>query len=157
MTTLRIQQLLRLAVPGFGGCIAIWLALGIGGTAGLTLVMAPFGATCVLAFALPASPLAQPRNIVGGHLVSTLIGLAFLELAGAHAWSMGLAVGLAILAMQLTRTIHPPAGADPLVVMLSGAGWSFLWSPVLLGSLLIVLVAWIYHRLSKVSYPIQWR
>lgn len=59
--------------------------------------------------------------------------------------------------MQLTGTLHPPAGADPLVVMLSGSGWSFLWSPILFGSILIVLLAWAVHRLSGVSYPKQWR
>lgn len=153
----RFQHMLRLAIPGFGGFLAIWLALGIGEATRLTLIMAPFGATCVLAFALPDSPLAQPRNIVGGHVLSTLIGLCVQTAAGTHAWSMALAVGLAIWIMQLTKTVHPPAGADPLVVMVSGAGWPFLFSPVLLGSALIVLIAWAYHRLSKARYPKQWR
>jgi CBS-domain-containing membrane protein len=69
---------------------------------------------------------------------------------------MALAVGLAIAVMQWTKTVHPPAGADPLVVMLSGAGWPFLLSPVLLGSLFVVTVAWAYHRLSRTPYPRRW-
>jgi CBS-domain-containing membrane protein len=153
----RTRQLLSVAVPGLGGFLAIWLVISFGDVTGLPLVTAPFGATCVLAFALPASPLAQPRNIVGGHLLSTLIGLALLHTAGVHPWSVALAVGCAIVAMQLTGTLHPPAGADPLVVMLAGAGWTFLWSPILLGSVLIVLLAWAVHRLSGVTYPKQWR
>ncbi|MFC0212328.1 HPP family protein [Paenibacillus chartarius] len=126
--------------------------------------MAPFGATCVLAFGLPDSPLAQPRNIVGGHLLSTAIGLLTLACFGSHPWSLALGVALAIAAMHLTRTVHPPAGADPLLVMLSGAGWSFLLTPVLAGSVLIVAAAWLYHRLMPVSsgsapvrYPKGWR
>ncbi|GIZ16513.1 hypothetical protein RCZ15_24140 [Capnocytophaga catalasegens] len=80
--------------------------------------MAPFGATCVLAFGVPNSPLAQPRNIIGGHLISTLIELLCLYLPGNQWYSLALGVGLSIGIMQLTKTTHPPAGADPIVVIL---------------------------------------
>nr|WP_231571255.1 HPP family protein [Paenibacillus sp. VKM B-2647] len=138
------------------------LCAALGSLGHVALLMAPFGATCVLAFALPDSPLAQPRNIVGGHALSTAIGLGTMAVCGTHAWSMALAVGLAIAAMQLTRTVHPPAGADPLLVMLSGAGWSFLLAPVVAGSVLIVAIAYLYHRLAAGSstqrrYPQRWR
>jgi CBS-domain-containing membrane protein len=146
---------------GLGGFAAVLLCASLGSLSHIALLMAPFGATCVLAFTLPDSPLAQPRNIVGGHLLSTAIGLLTLAAFGSHAWSLAFAVGLAIAAMQLTRTVHPPAGADPLLVMLSGAGWSFLLTPVLAGTVLIVAVAWLYHRLTRSSsidrrYPKQW-
>ncbi|MNF93568.1 HPP family protein [compost metagenome] len=119
--------------------------------------MAPFGASCVIAFALPQSPLAQPRSLVGGHVLSTLVGLCALTAFGVHAWSLALAVGAAITLMQLTHTLHPPAGADPLLVMLTGAGWSFLLTPVLLGAAVIVLVACGYHRATRTShYPTKW-
>ena len=80
------------------------------------LLIAPFGASCVLVFALPQSPLAQPRNVIGGHMISTLVGLCAYHLIGASPLSFGLAVGLAIAAMLLTAPLHPPAGADPIVV-----------------------------------------
>ncbi|WP_369688942.1 HPP family protein [Bacillus sp. FJAT-26390] len=109
--------------------------------------MAPFGASCVIAFALPESPLAKPRSIVGGHLISTGVGLAMLQLFGTSTWSLALSVGLAILLMQYTKTVHPPAGADPLVVIISGASWSFLITPVLLGAVIIALAAYVYRRM----------
>ncbi|WNR46971.1 HPP family protein [Paenibacillus roseipurpureus] len=118
--------------------------------------MAPFGASYVIAFALPQSPLAQPRSLIGGHVLSTLVGLCALSAFGVHTWSLALAVGAAITLMQLTRTLHPPAGADPLLVMLTGAGWSFLLTPVLLGAALIVLVALGYHRATRSAYPTTW-
>ena len=120
-------------------------------------LMAPFGATAVLVFGLPDSPLAQPRNVVLGHLLTSLVGLVFLTVLGPSWWSVALAVSTAIAVMQLTRTVHPPAGANPLVVMLSGASWSFLAAPVLIGSVAIVLIALLCNNLSSERrYPVYW-
>ena len=92
----------------------------------------------------------------GGHLVSATIGVCAYVLFGATPWSFALAVGLAIALMELTGTLHPPAGADTIVVILAKAGWAFILSPVLAGAVLIVAVAFAYHRvLSQRSYPIQ--
>ncbi|CAN7227277.1 HPP family protein [Paenibacillus sp. LjRoot153] len=157
MTHLRsLSPLLLKLVPGIGGFLAILLCSLLGDLVSISLLMAPFGASCVIAFALPQSPLAQPRSLIGGHVLSTLVGLCALTAFGVHAWSLALAVGAAITLMQLTRTLHPPAGADPLLVMLTGAGWSFLLTPVLLGAALIVLVALGYHRATKTPYPTKW-
>ncbi|MDX1755706.1 MAG: HPP family protein [Marinobacter sp.] len=120
-------------------------------------LMAPFGATMVILFGLPASPLAQPRNIIVGHLLTTTIGLVIASLIGVNAWSMGLAVGLAVALMLLTNTTHPPAGANPLVVMLAGEHWDFLLMPVAIGALLIVGFGLLYHNLiSGHRYPQRW-
>jgi CBS-domain-containing membrane protein len=150
------RHMIKQLTPGVGGFAAIFAGSLLGDWSELSLVMAPFGATCVLVFALPDSPLAQPRNIVGGHLLSTLTGLLLLTLFGSHSWSMALAVGTAIVLMQCTKTVHPPAGADPLVVMLSGAGWSFLFTPVMTGALLIVLIGFLFHKTSGSVYPKRW-
>ncbi|WP_036719569.1 HPP family protein [Paenibacillus harenae] len=129
-----------------GGTLAIALLLYLGDAVSLTFLMAPFGASCVIAFVLPESPLAKPRSIIGGHIISTAIGLAILHLVGTSIWSMAFSVGLSILLMQYTRTVHPPAGADPLVVLLSGASWSFLVTPVLIGAVLISVSAYLYRK-----------
>ncbi|WP_171634478.1 HPP family protein [Paenibacillus plantarum] len=157
-TRLRLQlsPLFIKLIPGIGGFLAILLCSLLGDLSRTSLLMAPFGASCVIAFALPQSPLAQPRSLIGGHVLSTLVGLVALTAFGVHAWSLALAVGAAITLMQLTRTLHPPAGADPLLVMLTGASWSFLLTPVLLGAALIVLVALGYHRATRTSYPTTW-
>jgi CBS-domain-containing membrane protein len=153
---MRIRLIIKRLLPGAGGFLVITLCAFAGNISEIAILMAPFGATCVLLFALPESPLAQPRNIVGGHLISTFIGLLILHIVGNHPWSLGLAVGLAIVCMQFSKTVHPPAGADPIVVILAGAKWSFVFTPVLLGCLIIVAVGYYFHRILRTSYPKQW-
>ncbi|MED4256407.1 HPP family protein [Priestia megaterium] len=140
-----------------GGFISI-LALGLLTTMTSTpWLMAPFGASCVLAFGVWNAPLSQPRNIIGGHLVATFVGLVIYHLFGNNAWTLGVAVGLAIALMMLTKTTHPPAGADPIVVILGASSWSYIVTPVLIGSLLIVIVALIVNNLrSDRAYPTFW-
>lgn len=121
------------------------------------LLIAPFGATCVLIFGAPDSPLAQPRNVVGGHCIATLISLTLLHLFGAEWWVMALAVATSIGVMQLTSTLHPPAGATPLVVIMTKASWSFFFVPVLLGALILVSCAVLFNNLARDrSYPKYW-
>jgi len=144
-------------LAGLGGGVATLVLFSLAQWSGLAFVMAPFGATCVLAFALPDSPLSQPRSIVGGHLIATAVGLAVGSLLGVAPWTMALAVGLAIALMLATRTTHAPAGADPLLVMLAMPGWSFLLTPVLTGTLALVAVAFAYHRITgRRDYPKYW-
>ncbi|HEX4199730.1 MAG TPA: HPP family protein [Caulobacteraceae bacterium] len=141
-------------VSGLGGALAILILAEASDLAHAALLIAPFGASCVLVFALPQSPLAQPRNVIGGHLISAAVGLATYLLLGAHPWSFAIGVGGAIAAMQITGTVHPPAGADPIVVILAKASWPFLLSPVLVGTLTIVAVGLVYHRWgSRRAYP----
>ena len=143
---------------GTGGMIAISLVALLSVGAGVPALMAPLGASCFLAFAVPESPFAQPRNIIGGHLLSTLVGLVVLGTLGAEWWAMGVAVGLSIMAMQLSRTGHPPAGADPLVVLVSQPGWGFIVTPVLLGAIVVAITAMLFHNLrAGVHYPKYWR
>lgn len=151
----------RLFVPllaGLGAMLCITILSSLGGvTSSSVWLMAPFGATMVILFGLPDSPLAQPRNIIVGHLLTTAIGLSVATLAGVSPWSMGLAVGLAVSLMLITKTTHPPAGANPLVVMLAGEHWDFLITPVAAGALLIVAFGALYHRfISGQPYPKRW-
>ena len=148
------QKWIGAAIGGCGGFIVIYLLAQLTASLHTVLLIAPFGASCVLVFALPQSPLAQPRNVIGGHLISTTVGLGVFALLGAAPLSFGLAVGLAIAAMELTGTLHPPAGADPIVVILAKASWPFLISPVLVGATAIVIIAYVYHRgVSRRNYP----
>lgn len=145
-------------ISGMGGMLTIWLLAELTQTLDQILLIAPFGASCVLLFALPSSPLAQPKNVVVGHLISSLIGLTTMTLFGDSALACGIGVGLAITAMQFSGTLHPPAGADPLVVILTGAGWSFLGLPVLAGTVALVILAIFYHRLiTRRPYPAEFR
>lgn len=140
-----------------GAVIAIGATGWLSYASAVPWLMAPFGASCVLAFGMPDSPLAQPRSIIGGHLVSTLIGLLVLNTLGNSWWAAALAVGLALATMQQTRTLHAPAGANPLVVLAATAPVSFLVTPVLTGSIVIVAVAWCLNNLRhRGSYPKYW-
>lgn len=115
----------------------------------LPLLIPPFGASCVLVFGAPASPFARPRNVIGGHLISAAMGLGAVAAFGAGPLAIALGVGLAIAAMMLSDTVHPPAGANPIVVAVSGAGWPFLAAPILLGATVVVAMGMAYQRLRK--------
>jgi len=143
---------------GIGGTVAIAIVALLSDASGVMWLMAPFGATCVLLFSVPASPLSQPANVVGGHFVSTLIGLIVLMSFPVTWWSMALGVGLAIAAMAALRITHPPAGADPLVVLMAGTGigFDFLLFPTLTGAVALVAVASVVHRIGpKTPYPLK--
>ena len=146
------------ALTGFaGGAVTITLLCFLTDMTDAAWIMAPFGASCVLAFGIWDAPLSQPRNIIGGHLVSTFVGLCCYHSFGDGAWVIGLATGTAIAVMMLTKTTHPPAGADPIVVIVAGSGWSFLFTPVLIGSVLVVLFAIVINNMQRNrSYPVFW-
>ncbi len=133
-------------VAGVGGTIAIASLSILGEILTLPLLLAPFGASCVLVFGVPASPFARPRNVIGGYLVSALMGLGAVALLGTATAGMAVGVGLAIAAMMITETIHPPAGAVPIVVAFTHPGLSFLIAPVGAGAALIVLIGILYRR-----------
>lgn len=140
-----------------GGSITIFILLYLTNITSTQWLMAPFGASCVLAFAAWNAPLSQPRNIIGGHLVSTFVGLVMYHLFGSESWTLALAVGLAIACMMLTKTTHPPAGANPIIVILGGYSWDYLISPVFIGAIVIVSVALLMNNLrSNRSYPTFW-
>jgi len=153
----RCQTVIAGAVAGLGGAIAIgameWFSL----TARYPLAAIPFATSIVLVIGSPQAEPAQPRAIVGGHVISAVVGLLVLSLAGQHAWAAALAVGLAILAMYLTGTFHPPAGINPLLVVSNNLAWTFLFVPVLAGALLLTLFAWVRHRwVHRLEWPLRW-
>lgn len=142
-------------VAGIGGLVAIAAVGALTNVVGEPLLMAPFGASCVLIFSVAGSPLSQHANVVGGHMVATLVGLVMRALFPDAWWAVGLAVGAAIALMAALRVTHPPAGANPLVVFASDPGFDFLLFPVLTGSLILVAVGTLFHRFGKVEYPLS--
>jgi CBS-domain-containing membrane protein len=143
-------------LAGIGGVIAIALVAGLSDAVDELFVIGSFGATCVLVFGFPDAPFSQPRNVVAGHFLCTLTGLVFLEIDSSW-WTAALAVGVAIIVMMATRTVHPPAGSNPVIVVLGAPGWDFLFLPTLFGAVLIVMVALVYLNLTRESrYPAYW-
>ncbi|MGD9888499.1 MAG: HPP family protein [Halothiobacillaceae bacterium] len=120
-------------------------------------MLGSFGASCVLVFGYPDVPFSQPRNVVAGHVISSLVGLVFLTAFGSHWWAVALAVGTAIALMMLTRTVHPPAGSNPVIVFLIQPAWGFLLFSTLVGALVLVAVALVYNNATRVAkYPKYW-
>lgn len=123
----------------------------------LPLLMAPFGATCVLIFAASDSPLAQPRAVIGGYLMSALVGVLALLVFGTAPWVLAIAVGTAIALMQLTRTLHAPAGAVPLLALSSGTDSLLLIPSVFVGSCTLIGIGLVINNLRRDrSYPRYW-
>jgi CBS-domain-containing membrane protein len=140
-----------------GGFLAISAVTLLSNTFSVGLVLGSFGASCVLIFGFPDAPFSQPRNVIGGHFLSSLIGLLCLTLFGATWWSVAIAVGTAIAVMMVTRTTHPPAGSNPVIIYLLKPAWSFLLFPTLFGAVILVFVAVIYNNLSNDGkYPKYW-
>jgi CBS domain-containing membrane protein len=140
------------------GVTALVCTLALGADPRLPMIVAPMGASAVLLFAVPASPLAQPWPVVGGNTISALIGVATGQLVGDHMLADALAVGLAIAAMSLTRSLHPPGGAAALTGAMGGAmvaqwGLLFALAPVGINSLLLTALGWAFHKFSRHSYP----
>ena len=112
----------------------------------------PFGASMVLVMAVHESPLAHPKNILFGHIISAFSGVFVFSVLGSSFISLGLAVGLAIFLMMATKTVHPPAGANPIIAILGAKGMGFILMPVAVGASFIVLFAIIYNKSLKRNY-----
>jgi CBS-domain-containing membrane protein len=149
-----MRHILRAAL---GGTIALGLAAILKDISHVPLVLGSFGATCVLAFGFPQSPFSQPRNIVAGHFISSLVGLTVRQCLGPSWFALALAAGLAIAAMLWLRVVHPPAGSNPVIVFLGTMHWNFLLVPTLVGALIITLVAIFFNRyVQREQYPLYW-
>ncbi|PWM52124.1 MAG: HPP family protein [Clostridiales bacterium] len=112
----------------------------------LPLLIASFGATSLLIFSAPSAPMAQPRNVIGGHVIAAIIGVTCYKLFGLSWLSITLAATLAIIAMMLTDTAHPPGGATALVAIMGEADYSFVFTPILFGALILVCIAVIVNQ-----------
>lgn len=124
---------------------------------GHPLLIGSFGASAVLLFGATDSPMAQPRNLVGGHLFSAIVAVIVVALFGSNPFTMALGVGLAIFVMNLTHTTHPPGGATALIGVQGAVGPEFILLPVLVGASILLVTAIftnnvVYHR----SYPKHW-
>lgn len=141
------KYLFAIIAGAAGGAVAIGCMEAFSVQTAFPLVAIPFATSIVLVLGTPQAEPAQPRALIGGHLISTLIGLLVVKITGPAAWAAALAVGLAMIAMHLTSTFHPPAGIDPLVVVTNNMSWSFLIAPVAIGAVLLALFAFAWHNL----------
>ncbi len=137
------------------GLISGWI---VGQGPHIPMIVAPMGASAVLLFAVPASPLAQPWSIIGGNTLSALIGVTAAHVIPDPVAAIGVGVSLAIAVMSLTRCLHPPGGAAALTALIGGpavtsSGFLFPFVPVGLNSLILVGLGIVFHRLARRQYP----
>ena len=147
------QALINALFSSLGAFVCIgFLAYLNSSIEGAIWLIPPFGASMVLVMAVYDSPLAKPKNLILGHILSELSGVIIFYLIGNTFISLGLGVALAVFVMMMTNTVHPPAGANPIIVILTGQSISFVFLPVAVGALIIVVFAYLYNRLLKRNY-----
>jgi len=129
----------------------------------LVLIIGSFGASAVLIFGAIKSPLAQPRNLLGGHIISGLIGVAIYQIFSPYLWlAAALAVATAIAVMHATKTLHPPGGATALIAVIGGPkihhlGFLYAFMPAGSGALIMLAVALLVNNLARERrYPEFW-
>lgn len=131
-------------------------------TTDLTMIIGSFGASAVLIYAAIKSPLAQPRNLIGGHVISAVIGVAAYQNMSDLWIASALAVSLAIAAMHATKTLHPPGGATALIAVIGSdkihaLGYTYILIPVASGAAIMLLIALVTNNLAKKrNYPEYW-
>ncbi len=118
-------------------------------------LIASFGSTMVLLYGYPESPFAQPKNIILGHFLTALVGIIFLNYVPLPVFvNIPLAVGFGVMFMILFKVTHPPAGGNPIIVIIGSVSFDYLLSPVLIGSIIVVMFGIIINKfLFKKEYP----
>ena len=118
-----------------------------------------FGSSMVLLFGFPESPFAQPKNVFFGHLVTSVVGVLILKFLPVDQFlQIAIAVGLGIFVMILLGVTHPPAGGNPIVIILGAVSYDFLLNPIIFGSIIIIVYAIILNRfILKKNYPSSWK
>ncbi len=131
--------------------------------ADLIMIIGSFGASAVLIYGVTKSPLAQPRNLIGGHIISAIIGVATYNLLHAHIWlAASVAVATAIAVMHATKTLHPPGGATALIAIIGSGkihalGYLYVIMPVGVGATIMLAIALVVNNISKNrKYPEFW-
>lgn len=160
----RLTEVLWSWVGSFLGLAAVaFIHYKILDQTGLLLIIGSFGASAVLIYGAIRSPLAQPRNLLGGHIFSAFIGVTTVQLLGGQPWlAAAIAVSTSIAVMHLTGTLHPPGGATALIAVIGGEsvhnlGYLYVLIPTALGAIVMLIIALIVNNIPKNrKYPEFW-
>ncbi len=142
---LRRDRTVSILLAGLGTFAALGTLGLLVSTTGGAWMLGSFGASCVLLFGFSDGPFSTPKSVIGGHLLSSAVGLVFLHTLGFSWWALAAAAAAAAMLMMATDTVHPPAGSNPVIVFLALSDWSFIVLPTLLGACSLVLVSLVYR------------
>jgi CBS-domain-containing membrane protein len=158
MTKLKKKLLKKAFIAGFFSTLTIGILaiLTYKSPFGL-FIAASFGSSMVLLFGFPESPFAQPKNVFFGHLVSASVGVFFVNLIPLPIYiSIAFAVGIGIFLMILLDVVHPPAGGNPILVIIGSVSYDYLIFPVITGCIIIILLTIFINKLIlKKKYPLK--
>ena len=152
------QLLIKAALAGFFSAITIGVLTILTYKTAMGLFIAgSFGSSMVLLFGFPESPFAQPKNVFFGHLITALVGVIFVNYIPLPIYiNIALAVGGGIFFMILFNVVHPPAGGNPIIVIIGSASFEYLVNPIIFGCILILLLAILINKfLLKKNYPLK--
>ena len=157
------EMLWALIGSAVGICLCEYLSAQYFEPRDLTLVIGSLGASATLVYGVIKSPFSQPRNLIGGHIISGLVGVACYHFFSDTVWlASGLAVAFAMVAMMATKTLHPPGGATALIAVIGGPkihalGFLYAFVPAGLGAFILVVIALLVNNLSRNRrYPEYW-
>jgi CBS-domain-containing membrane protein len=159
-----VTEIIWSGVGAFLGIAAVaFINYNILAGSDLVMIIASFGASAVLIYGVINSPLAQPRNLIGGHFISAIIGVASYQMLHAYIWlAASVAVATAIVAMHITKTLHPPGGATALIAVIGSSeihalGYLYAIIPVGAGTMIMLVVALLINNIPKNrKYPTFW-
>jgi CBS-domain-containing membrane protein len=147
----------EMAAGAAGGAVAIGIMCLLSIQTEFPLEYIPFATSIVLVTGSPEVAPARPRALVGGHVLSAVIGEIALMLGGSQPLIAALAVGVAILLMLATDSFHPPAGINPLIIVTHGMSWSFVLVPVAAGALILLAYTWLWTNwVRRTAWPDRW-
>ena len=158
MININKQILIKATIAGFFSTVTIGVLTILTYKTALGLFIAgSFGSSMVLLFGFPESPFAQPKNVFFGHLITSLVGVVFVNFIPLPIYiSIAIAVGVGIFLMIILDVVHPPAGGNPIMVIIGSASFDYLINPIIFGCILILLLAILVNKfLLKKNYPIK--
>ena len=158
MIKLNKEILKKALIAGFFSAFTIGVLTVLTYKSVLGLFLAgSFGSSMVLLFGFPESPFAQPKNVFFGHLVTTLVGVIFVNLIPLPIYiSIAFAVGIGIFFMILFDVVHPPAGGNPIMVIIGSVSYDYLLFPTISGCFIIILLAILINKfILKKNYPLK--
>ena len=158
MININKQILIKATIAGFFSTVTIGVLTILTYKTALGLFIAgSFGSSMVLLFGFPESPFAQPKNVFFGHLITSLVGVVFVNFIPLPIYiNIAVAVGIGVFLMILFNVVHPPAGGNPIMVIIGSASYDYLINPIIFGCIIILLLAIIVNKyLLKKNYPLK--